>query len=355
MDVGRARIVPPLLLLLVALAGVACTTAGVATGSSSSPTGSAPPPPVTLRLGFLPDLTQASAVVGIQDGVFTNSLGKGVTLTATPFRSGTDEAAALQAGSLDAAYLPPNAAVAAFLHAKDSVRIVSGAGSGGVFFMTKYAIKSPADLRGQRIAVDAAGDGADVALRTWLRSQGLNPNAGGNVTVVAMPNASMLAAYQSGGIAGAWVPDPWASLLQVEGDAKVYLDEASLWPGGHYPTAVLAVRSAFLQQHPDVVDNLLVGQVAGNDLVSRPSAQIEKDALTAIKGATGVAISQAVSDLSWLHLSFTNDPLAAAIAADAGHALALGQIPAPDLTGLYDLDPLDAVLKADSEAPVSAG
>ncbi len=352
MNLCRARLTPALVLL--AIAGAACTTAG-GTAAHPQPSGTTPPAAVTLHLGYMADLTQASALVGIQDNVFASSLGPNVTLTATVFKSGTEEGAALGAGSLDAAYVGPNTAIAAFLRAKDAVRVVSGATSGGVFLMTKYAVKSPADLRGQKVAVAAAGDTADVALRTWLKSQGLNPNAGGNVSVVTMPNASILPALQQGSIAGAWVPEPWASLLQVEGNAKVFLDEASLWPNGHFPTALLMVGTAFLQKHPDVVANLIVGQVAANDLVKRPSAQIEKDAATAIKNLTGVALSQAVSDLSWLHLSFTDDPLAAAIAADAGHALALGQIPAPDLTGMYRLAPLNDILKAANEPQVSAG
>ncbi|MEA2504062.1 MAG: sulfonate transport system substrate-binding protein [Actinomycetota bacterium] len=351
MEARRARLVP--VLLLVALGAAGCTSKGVATAGKTGAT--APAAPLTLRLGYQANLTQAAALIGIQDNVFNNSLGPGVTLTATPFKAGPDEAAALQAGTLDAAYLGPNPAIAAFVATKGAVKIISGASSGGAFLMTKYAIKTPADLRGQKVAVAEAGNTQDVALRTWLKSQGLNPGPGGDVTVVAMPNPSMLQALQQGSIAGAWVPEPWASQLQVEGNAKVFLDEATLWPGGRYPTAVLVVRSAFLQQHPDAVANLLVGQVAANDLVKQPSAQIEKDAAAAIKAVTGVTVSQAVADLSWLHLTFTDDPLSPAIATDAAHAVALGQIPLPPTSDIYDLAPLNTILKAAKEPPVTAG
>ena len=118
---------------------------------------------------------------------------------------------------------------------------------------------------------------------------------------------------------------------------------------------MLAVRSAFLQKEPDVIANLLVGQVAANDLVSRPSAQIETDALGAIKALSAVSFSQAVADLSWLHLTFTNDPLPSAITTDAAHALALGQIPLPPTSDIYDLGPLNTILKAAKEPPVAGG
>lgn len=351
MEARRARFAS--ILLLGAVAATGCTTRGVAT--PTSPSGSTAPAPVTLRLGFQADLTQAGALVGIQDKVFANALGPGATLTAIDFKAGPDEAAALQAGTLDAAYLDPVAAIAANVATNGGVRIISGAASGGAFLMTKYAIKTPADLRGQKIAVAQAANTADVALRTWLKSQGLNPGTGGSVGVVAMTEPSMLAALKSGSIAGAWVPEPWASELQVEDGAKVFLDEASLWPSGKYPTAVLAVRTAFLVQHPDTVANLLVGQVASNDLVARPSGQIEKDALAGIKGLTGVTVSQAVADLSWLHVAFTDDPLAAAVAIDASHALALGVIPRVPGSDLVGVGPLNSILKAGNEPQVSAG
>ena len=351
MNAQRRRLVA--VLMVAALGAAGCSATGVTTATKSG--GTAPPAPVQLRLGYEADLTQAGALTGLQDRIFSNSLGPSVTLTATVFKGGPDEAAALESGTLDAAYLGPNSAVAASVATKGGVKIVSGSSFGGAFFMTRYAIKTPADLRGQKIAVDEAGGTQDVALRTWLKSQGLNPNPGGNVTVVTMPNASILPAYKAGSIAGAWVLEPWASQLQVEGDAKVFLDEASLWPGGRYPTTVLAVRTAFLQQEPDTVANLLVGQVAVNDLVSRPSAQIETDALGAIKALTGVSFSQAVADLSWLHLTFTNDPLPSAITVDAAHALALGQIPLPPPSDLYDLGPLNTILKAASEPAVAGG
>src|SRR5205085_3911511 len=102
----------------------------------------------------------------------------------------------------------------------------------------------------------------------------------------------------------------------------------------------------FRDKHPDAVANLLVGQVAANDLVARPSAQIEKDAYAAMKAVTGVTISQAAADLSWLHMTFTDDPLTAAVATDAAHAVALGQLALPPTAELFDLGPLNSILKA---------
>ncbi len=92
--------------LLAAGCGSSGSTAGSSGGSSSDP--------VTLRLGFLENITHASALVGIKEGFFTKDLGSGVTLKLVPFSTGTEEATALLAGQLDAAYVGPNPAIKAW-------------------------------------------------------------------------------------------------------------------------------------------------------------------------------------------------------------------------------------------------
>ena len=352
MDVRRARLT--VLLVVLTMLAAACSSGKV---STTAPSGSSPPAgPVTLRLGYLPNLTQASAVVGVQEGIFTKSLGAGVDFKPGTFKAGPDEVTALLSGALDAAFIGPNPAVNAFLTSSGAIKIVSGATSGGAYLMTKYAIKSAADLKGQKVASPEVGNTQDVALRSWLKSQGLNPSPGGDVTVVPQSNATTLQQFQQGLIAGAWVPEPWASRLQVEGGAKVFLDESTLWPpDGRYATTVLVVRTDYARAHRDVVTNLLIGQVAANEVVKAKSAQAQNDAAAAIKALTGQTLSQAVSDLSWIHLTFTNDPIASSIATDAARAKDLGLVKSTNLSGLYDLSELNGILKSVNEPQVSAG
>ncbi|HMC09406.1 MAG TPA: ABC transporter substrate-binding protein [Actinomycetota bacterium] len=344
MNARRARLMP--LLVLLAILAAACSS-----GKAASPAG-----PVTLRLGYLPNLTQASAVVGVQEGIFARSLGSGVDFKPSTFRAGPDGVTALLSGALDAAYIGPNPAANAFLTSNGAIRIISGATSGGAYLMTKYAIKSAADLKGQKVASPEVGNTQDVALRSWLKSQGLNPSPGGDVTVVPQSNATSLQQFQQNLIAGAWVPEPWASRLQVEGGAKVLVDESTLWPpDGRYATTVLVVRTDYAKAHRDVVTNLLVGQVAANDAVKAKSAQAQNDAAAAIKALTGQTLSQAVSDLSWIHLTFTNDPIASSIATDATRGQQLGLSKSANISGIYDLTELNSILKAANEPQVSAG
>src|SRR5271154_6705065 len=93
-------------LAVILASGVAVLAAGC--GSSASSGSGSSDPKVVLRLGFLENITHASALVGVKQGFFTKNLGSNVTLKLYPFSTGTEEATALLAGQLDAAYVGPN-------------------------------------------------------------------------------------------------------------------------------------------------------------------------------------------------------------------------------------------------------
>ena len=128
---------------------------------------------VTLRLGYLPNVTHAPAIVGLQNKTFANDLGTGVKLKTSNYNSGTDETTALLAGALDAAFVGPNPAINAYQKSNGTlIRIVSGTASGGAFLVVKPSITSAADLKGKKLATPSLGNTQDVALRTWLKTKG---------------------------------------------------------------------------------------------------------------------------------------------------------------------------------------
>ena len=93
---------------------------------------------MVLRLGFLENITHATALVGVKEGFFTKNLGKNVTLKLYPFSTGTEEATALLAGQLDAAYVGPNPAIKAWQTSGGRlIRVISGAASGGAELVVK--------------------------------------------------------------------------------------------------------------------------------------------------------------------------------------------------------------------------
>ena len=153
----------------------------------------------------------------------------------------------------------------------EAIRIVSGATSGGAYLVVKPEITSAAQLKGKTLATPQLGNTQDVALRAWLKSQGLSsdPQGGGDVAILPQANAQTLDTFKSGDIDGAWVPEPWATRLVQEGGGKVLVDERDLWPDGQYVTTHLVVTRSSCEAHPDVVKALLVGVLAGDRLRQR--------------------------------------------------------------------------------------
>jgi NitT/TauT family transport system substrate-binding protein len=175
---------------------------------------------------------------------------------------------------------------------------------------------------------------------------------GGDVSIVPQENSQTLEGFKSGAIAGAWVPEPWATRLVQEGRGKVLVDEASLWPGGKFVTTQLVVRTEFLNKHPDAVRRLIEGQVAANAFVNANPAETKKIVNDAITKYTGKGIASAVIDAAWKNLVFTNDPVALSLTASAQHAEAVGLLDPVSLDGIYDLSVLNAVLKSQGQATI---
>src|SRR5207342_3299573 len=176
------------------------------------------------------------------------------------------------------AFIGPGPSISAFQKSNgQAIRIVSGAASGGAFLVVKPSITKPADLAGKKIASPQLGNTQDIALRTWLKSKGYttDTSGGGDVSVVPQDNALTLTAFQQGQIDGAWVPEPWATRLVNEGGGKILVDEADLWPNGRFVTTDLVVTTKFLNAHPDVVKQLIEGEIAAIDLAKTNRKQAE--------------------------------------------------------------------------------
>ena len=217
-----------------------------------------------LRLGYFANVTHAAALIGVQEGLFADELGD-TKLTTQVFNAGPDEVEALFAGALDAAYIGPSPTINAYGQSDgDAIRIIAGAASGGAQLVVRDGIDSPADLKGTTLASPQLGNTQDVALRTWLTEQGLENSVegGGDVTIAPTANSDVLNLFQTGELDGAWVPEPYASRLVLEGGGHVLVNEKDLWPDGEFVTTHLIVRTEFLEKYPDTVAALLRGHVA---------------------------------------------------------------------------------------------
>jgi len=331
--------------------GLAPLVAGLAGCGGSRSAGDRP---VTLRLGYFPNLTHAPALVGVEQGIFAEKLGPDVDLETRTFNAGPEAIEAIFSGALDATYIGPNPTVNAHSRSKGvAVRVVSGAASGGVALVVKPGITSAEDLKGKRIATPQLGNTQDVALRFWLEEKGIptTKEGGGDVTIVPQGNAQTVDTFTSGVIDGAWVPEPFGSQL-VNAGGTVLVDERDLWPDKRFVITNLIVRTEFLEQHPDVVRKLVEGQVAANDVINSKPDEAQQAVSTHIGKITGKPLDLELIKQAWRTLEFLNDPIASSLKVGLDHAVAVGLTRPVDLTGLYDLTYLNEILKAQSKTEI---
>jgi NitT/TauT family transport system substrate-binding protein len=304
--------------------------------------------PVTLRLGYFPNLTHAPAIVGVEKGIFAEKLGGAARLETKTFNAGPSAIEAIFSGALDATYVGPNPTINAYNQSDGkAIKVISGAASGGVALVVKPGINSAQDLKGKKIGTPQLGNTQDVAVRYWLKEHGLTTTkeGGGDVSIVPQENAQNLATFRGGAIDGAWVPEPWASQL-VNAGGKVLVDERTLWPGGRFVITNLIVRTEFLKQHPDVVRKLVEGAVAANAFVNTHPDEAKQAVSAHIAKISGKPLDPKLIDQAWPRIEFLNDPLASSLKTGLDHAVAVGLTKPVDLAGLYDLSFLNEVLKA---------
>lgn len=335
----RRRMIAALAFLVVPVAACGSDARASAAGSTASE---------NIRLAYFPNLTHASAIVGVEQGIFAKHLGNN-TLETRLFSSGGTLVTAIFAGAIDAAYIGPGAAAVGYVNSHgDALRIVSGATSGGARFIVAKNIRRAADLKGKKISTPQLGTTQDVAARTWLKSKGLrtDTSGGGDVAILPQENSQILTAFAQGQISGAWVPEPWATRLEREAGGHQLLDERELWPNRQFVTTELAVSRSLLERRPDIVQQLVEAQFEANEFIHRDPATAQRVVSDAINRCTGKRLPKAVVAEAWTHLTFTNDPLAATLVQSAKDAIALDFIQPASLDGIYDLRALNRVLRS---------
>jgi NitT/TauT family transport system substrate-binding protein len=342
----------------IVMLAAGCTSTAAASGTpSATATVSAPANPASsVALGYFANVTHAPALVGLQKGFFTKELGV-TKLTTEVFNAGPATIEALSSGAINAAYIGPSPAINSYIKsAGASLRVVSGAAYGGAELVVRGNITKPSQLKGKTLATPQLGNTQDVALRSWLKTQGLSSSitGGGDVTITPTDNAQTLALFQAGKLDGAWLPEPWASQLVLTAGAHVLVNEASLWPGGKFATTELVVNTTFLDAHPATVAALVKANLESvNWLTANPSkaalvinARLTKDA--------GKPLPDAVIVRALKYVHFSVDPLAGTATTLTKHAVAAGTGTAGSLKGLFDLSLLNDALRTSGAATVSS-
>ncbi|HEV7967688.1 MAG TPA: aliphatic sulfonate ABC transporter substrate-binding protein [Candidatus Acidoferrales bacterium] len=314
--------------------------------------------PLVLRVGYFPNITHPQALVGRAGGQFEKAVGPAVQIEWKAFNAGPSAIEAMFANAIDLTYVGPNPTVTGYVRSQGgAIRVIAGAASGGASLVVRQGagIEKASDFHGKKVATPQQGNSQDVALRAWLRSNGLKPREkGGDVQVLPITNADQFTLFLKGQLDAAWAPEPWASRLVHEAGGRIFLDERDLWPDHQFVITDLAIRPKFLQEHPDLVKNFLRADVELTDWINKNPEQAKQVMNQQLQKETGKALAPEVINDAFSRMAVTYDPNRASLLKSTEQAFDEGFLGAtqPDISGLYDLTLLNEVLREKKARPV---
>ncbi len=303
-----------------------------------------------LRVGYFANINHAQAVIGIGNGDFQNGLGD-VKIESQVFNAGPSAIEALVANRIDVAYVGPNPAINGYLKSDgQALRVIAGVSSGGAVFVIRNdsGINDVHDFAGRKFASPQLGNTQDVALRSYLLKNGYKTSEnGGSVTIIPAKTADIVTMMTKKDIDGAWVPEPWGTMLAKQANGKIFLDERDLWPNGAFATALIVVRTDYLNSHQDVIQKFLETHVKETIWINNHKDESIKIFNDQIQKLTGKTIPNDVISEALSRMEMTYDPVKSSIYKSANDAYSLGFLgdKKPDLSNLFDLTILNKVLQ----------
>jgi len=214
-----------------------------------------------LRIAYFPNIGHAIPVVGIENGLFAEYLGDDVTIETRVFDSGPQAIEALFANSVDVAYVGPGPAINGFLNSENNnIKILAGAASGGASFIVHpdSEINTASDFAGKKIAAPQIGNTQDVSLRHYLSENGLKPaEKGGSVVVYNIANPDIYTLFVKGEIDGAWVAEPWATILESELNGVRLFHEEELWPNEEFASVLLIGNIDYVDKNKTLLGDFI--------------------------------------------------------------------------------------------------
>ena len=302
-----------------------------------------------IRIAYFPNIGHAIPIVGIEKGFFEESIGDQAKIETRVFDSGPQAIESLFANSIDVAYVGPGPAINGFLNSENhNVKILAGAASGGASFIVhpNSEINSASDFAGKKIAAPQIGNTQDVSLRHYLSENGLKPaEKGGSVIVYNISNPDIYTLFVKGDIDGAWVAEPWATILETELGGKRLFHEEELWPNNEFASVLIIANADYVEKNKTLMNNFLNSHHETAIWINQHPVETRIVFNDFLNSYLGQSLSDDVVDIALSNLVITADPLPDSIFSFAERADALGYLGRNgyDLSEIflyYDINPV---------------
>lgn len=217
--------------------------------------GEIPPGAPALRTGFLKGPTAMGAAKVMKEG-------PGIACSALILNAPDELASAFLKGEFDIAALPANLAAVLYNKTQGKVKVLA-INTLGVLYITGQdeSIKTIADLKGKTVYASGKGATPEFVFNELLKKNGLDPAK--DVTVEwKSEHSECVGALAQNPDAVALLPQPFVTVAmnKIKG-LKILIDMNKEWAevedGKPLVTGVLAVRSEFAEQWPQLVNTYL--------------------------------------------------------------------------------------------------
>ena len=208
----------------------------------------------TIRIGYFPNLTHTPALIAKNQKTLEKELGNEIKVEWHQFNDGPAVMEAIFAGEIDFSYIGPGPAISAYMKSKGEIVIVSGVTEGGAILISSKGsdINSLRDLSGKKVSVPKTGSTQEVALRGMMEIEDVK-----DVDIVQAKNADVENLIENDEIDAAFVVEPWGSLIEEKGEAKIIIDNDKTYESGEYPTTVLIGNKDYIEKNKDIYEKFL--------------------------------------------------------------------------------------------------
>ncbi len=291
-----------------------------------------------LRVAFFPSIGHAVPIVGLENEIFQERIGEQIKIDTKIFDSGPQVIESIFAGSIDIAYVGPGPIINGFLKSDGmDVKILSGAASGGASFIVQpnSGLDSIENFDGKRIASPQISNSQDVSLRYYLETNDLKPvEKGGTVFILNISNPDIYTLFAKGDIDGAWISEPWATMLVEELGGVRLFNEEKLWPNEQFASVLLIARTNYLENNPEVIRNWIKSHEETVLWINSNPDASKAIFSNFLKKYMGKSLPPKIIDESFSNLEITSNPIKNSVLTFAERADSLGYL---GRTG-YNLD-----------------
>jgi NitT/TauT family transport system substrate-binding protein len=207
----------------------------------------------TINLDFLPIANGFPLTLGVQKGFFA---AQGLEIKTTLYQSGNDIVLAMANNQGDIGYIGWVPAIIARSQGIDLTAVAASDNEGtsitdnwqNIMVKGDSSIRTPQDLVGKTIAVNALKAQGEVMIKAALKKMGIDPNS---VKLLAVPFPTMRTALANGQVDAMWAPEPFVTLATTLDGARIVMAPGPTL-GRYWPNGMYAARASWIAAHPDL-------------------------------------------------------------------------------------------------------